>query len=144
MAISLSVSRQDIRDRLAANFTQVSIEGSAPSFQELHRDNGVFSPYIVFNFADLGSGTTTSLIGPRGDVYYQAFNVYGIGPTVKSSTDLYLKILDQFVGFQPSYGGQISKRPGGGTFVVSNDNGSAQAYISVASFQFSTELLNIN
>lgn len=144
MPISLGVSRQAIRDRLASNFSQTVIEGSAPSYQELHRENGIFAPYLVFNFADLGSGLTSSLIGPRGDVYQQAFNVYGVGPSVQSSTDLYLKILDQFIGFQPPYSGQIGKRPGGGTFVVSNDNGTAQAFITVASFQFTTELLNIN
>lgn len=140
--LSLAVAMQDIRDRLAAGFTQVAIEGAVPSATELQRYNGAVVPYIVYNFADLAPTSERGLAGVRFDTYRLPVNFYAIGPDLTSARDLNLKIVDTFLGFEPSYSGALNKRPGGGAFAIRSTTGAAEAFIVMASFVFSIDIIN--
>lgn len=141
--LSLAITRQDIRDRLAANFTQPAIEGSVPSATNIHRVNGTVIPYIVYRFPDLLPGGDTSFIGPRGDTYSQIVFFIAVGPDIASAQALYMKLLDQFIGFVPSYSGQMTKRAGGGTYEIGLDDGATEVFLSPINFQFSTQILTV-
>lgn len=139
--LSLAAAMQDIRDRLASEFAQTAIEGAVPTATELERYDGAVRPYIVYNFADLAPTAQRAVAGARFDTYRQPVNFYAIGPDLTSARELGLKVLDQFLGFQPSYSGELGKRPGGGAFAIRSTNGAEEAFIVAVSFVFSVEII---
>jgi hypothetical protein len=141
MTLSLAVAMQDIRDRLTNNFSQQCIEGGVPSAEELLRDGGEVAPHIVYNFSDLLPTAERGLPGARFDGYLQPVNIYSIASDVRTAQQLGLKVLDQFLGYQPPYAGQMRKRPGAGAFVLRSNNGAEEAFIVARSFVFTVEIV---
>lgn len=137
---SLSQTHQDIRDHLAANFSQEFYEGDVPDAAHLLRQNGAVYPYIVYRFPDIIPTADTSFIGPWGDGYLQPVFFLAVGPTMTAAHDLYMKILNEFLGFQPSNSGQMTKRAGGGTYEVAVENGATEAWVKAINFTFTTSL----
>lgn len=137
---TLGQARQDVRDHLAANFTQECIEGTVPDAKNLRRLNGAVYPYIIYRFPDLMNTTDTAVIGPWGDTYIQPIFFMPVAPDIDTAQALYMKLLNNFLAFQPSYSGQMEKRAGGGTFEIGTENGATEAYISPINFSFTVNI----
>lgn len=140
---TLAQARQDVRDALAANFTQESFEGSVPSAATLRRINGVVYPYIVYRFPDIMPTVDTSLAGPQGDSYVQFVSFILVAPDAATVEALYMKILSVFIGFQPSYSGLMTKRGGSGTYPIGVDDAASEAFVGSANFTFTTMAMPI-
>lgn len=140
---SVGQARQDIRDALAANFSQEAIEGSVPDATSLRRVNGAVYPYIIYRFPDIMPTSDTGVAGPWADGYLQPVFFLAVGPDITSAQDLYMKLLNTFLGFQPSYSGMMVKRAGGGTYELGVENGAAEAYISALTFSFTTVMRTV-
>lgn len=143
MTISFEIAQQDIRDRLKHNFAQHSVEGGVPMAEELERIDGAIVPYIIYNFADPFPTSTRSVAGPAHDTYMQPVNFYSIAPDMKSARSLAMKVLEQFIGFQPTYAGMMVKRAGGGSFSARSQNGAEEAFIVAHSFTYNIQFLPI-
>jgi hypothetical protein len=137
---TLAQARQDIRDRLAANFTQECEEGSVPDATSLRRINGAVYPYIVYRFPDVIPTAQTGMAGPWSDTLLQPVFFLPVGPDIDSTQALYMKIFEQFLGFTPTEASPMVKRAGGGTFPIGVENGATEAYISPINFSFSTTI----
>lgn len=140
---SVGQARQDIRDALAANFAQEAIEGSVPDATSLRRINGAVYPYIIYRFPDVMPTAQTGIAGPWADTYLQPVFFLSVGPDITSTQDLYMKLLNTFLGFQPSYSGMMTKRAGGGTWELGVENGATEAWVSAVNFSFSTVMRTI-
>lgn len=142
MTTSLAIAQEDIRQYLAAQFAQPNYEGGVPSAQELPRVDGLVVPHIIYNFGDLAPTAERSLVGPRSDGYLQPLNIYSAAADIATARKLNNKVLDRFLGFQPTYSGPMRKRPGGGAFAIRTDNGAEEAFLVAASFVFSVEFIS--
>lgn len=136
-------ARQDIRDALAAHFTQDAIEGSVPDAKSLRRINGAVYPYIIYRFPDILPTADRGIAGPWADGYLQPVFFLSVGPDISSAQDLYMKILNTFLGFSPSFSSPMVKRAGGGTYEIGVENGATEAFISASSFSFTTSMRTI-
>lgn len=139
--LSFELAQQDIRDRFASNFAQTAIEGGVPMYEELERVDGAIAPYLVYNFADPFPTSSKSIAGPAFDTYMQPVNIYAIAPDMISARKLAMKVLEQFVGFAPTYSGMMTKRAGGGAFAARSTNGAEEAFIVAHSFTYTVQFL---
>lgn len=142
MTLSLAIAQEDIRQVFATQFAQPAHEGGVPIAEELPRIDGLVVPHLIYNFADLAPTVDRAVIGPRADGYMQPINIYSVAPDISTARLLNNKVLDQFLGFLPSYSGPMRKRPGGGAFAVRSTNGAEEAFIVAASFVFSVEIIS--
>lgn len=140
---SVELSRQELRDRLASEFAQEAVESGVPSAHELERVDGAVKPYIVYQFGDFQVTNERGIGGVRFDTYMQPVNFYAIGPDPQSSQALAMKINEKFLGYQPMYSSMMRKRVGAGTYVSRQNNGAEEAFITLVTFAYNVQFLEI-
>lgn len=144
MTLSIDFTAEDILARVRSQFSvQQVYEGGVPTAETLIRNGDELDPYIVVDFGDLSRGRGSSFAGPRGDDYMLPVRLIAVAHNTTIARQLRTKGTDSLLGYTPIYAGPMHKRPGGGTFVVTDDNGSAVAYLAPSMFHTTVTLLDI-
>jgi hypothetical protein len=143
MTLTLTLIRDEVEELLNDEFAQPVFRGGVPTGDTLVYVGTKVNPYLVLNFADIGRGAGRVFSGTRGDDYNQPINVFCVASTSDIAEGLQIKVIDKLLGFSPQYAGQLVKRGGGGTFIVTNSAGAVAAYVSMVSFTCTIQLLEI-
>lgn len=143
MASTILDLRASIRNKVDTEFVQPIYDTGVPTTTNLVRVDGVLEPYIIVTFNDLAPGRARNMGSTRGDDYVQSVNILFVAATPNITEQLQVKCVDKMLGFTPTYGGPLTKRAGGGGFVVQSSTGVTEAYVSMVSFSCSIDRLDV-
>lgn len=132
---NIAETQTEILEFLDTAFAQPIVEQGVPDIETVLRNpSGQIDPYIAIQFGDLQQGRTYSFVGPRGDDYVMPLYFQCIAPTPEIARGLYNKLMDEFLGEDFPWSGNVRKRAGGGMFTMTNSNSATEAYAAPASF----------
>jgi hypothetical protein len=141
--ISIESIRTDILGYLETEVSLDVYRGGVPELSNLQYENGILKPYAVINFGDIMKVGNGSFTGARSDEYMQTIQIYCVAKEVDIAEGWQIRMMDALLGYRPAYAGEIYKRPGAGTFVVVNDSGGVEAFISTTAFGCNVQLLDL-
>ena len=144
--LDIAGTQQQILDYIEANAPtgyQV-VEGDVADALTITEVDGVRQPTWVVQFGDtLSEGGSGSFYGPTHDGYYSIFRVYSIGYSAAQSRKGNSVANQLVLGARFDNVGAIGKVFGGGSFTIGEANSRPVAYVSIASFRFSTNLSDV-
>lgn len=141
--ISIEAIRDDLQTYLDGEVALDVYRGGIPELATLQYENGILKPYAVLNFGDIIKVGNGSFTGSRSDEYMQTIHVYCVAKESGIAEGWQIRIIDALMGYRPEYAGEVYKRPGAGTYVVVNNAGGIESFISATAFGCNIQLMDL-
>lgn len=144
--LSIAEAQNGIFDFIEANAPagyQV-VEGDIDDAFKIQQEDGVRQTTWVVQFSDmLPKSGDTSFCGPTNDGYYSIFRIYSLGSTARAARTAGSMANQLILGKTLPNVSSISKEFGGGSFTISEANSRPIVYVSIASFRFMTNIVDV-
>lgn len=134
--------QQAILAYVDSKFPDLSVtSGGVPELETLLFQNGVMEPYIVLRFSELMPASRGSTWNGATDYeYYSYVDALCVGKTDTDAREVMSLVNRIMLGKKFANASEVRKIFGGGGFAVSDATRVPVAYVSVASFAFTTNL----
>lgn len=137
--------QQDILDYVQGKFPELLVEsGGVPELETLIYHDGVLEPYIILRFSELmpaSRGSTWD--GASTYEYYSYVDALCVGRNDTDAREVSSLVNRAMLSKKFPNASEIRKIFGGGGFAISDATRVPVAYISVASFAFTTNLEDV-
>ena len=141
--ISIEAIRSDIQAYLETELSLDIYRGGIPELSTIVYENGILKPYAVLNFGDIMKVGNGSFTGSRSDEYMQTIHVYCVAKESDIAEGWQIRVIDALMGYRPDYAGEVYKRPGAGTYVIVNNAGGIETFISATAFGCNIQLMDL-
>jgi hypothetical protein len=141
--ISIEAIREDLLTYLQGEVSLEVYRGGVPELSTLQYENGILKPYAVLNFGDIIKVGVCAFVGSRSDEYMQTIHIYCVAKESNIAEGWQIRMIDALLGYRPQYAGEVYKRPGAGTYVIINNAGGIESFISATAFGCNIQLMDL-
>lgn len=144
--LDIAGTQQEIFDFIEANApTEYQVvEGDVQDAYTIAEMDGIRQPLWVVQFADmLPASGEGSFKGARHGGYYSLFRVYSVASSASVARKANSVMNQLMLGEKFSNTGEVNKIFGGGSFTLGESSSRPIAYVTIASFQFATNVTGV-